>query len=201
MDWARTASRDGLCIEFLLFFWGWVGSYSSAFRIRNKEDFARDEADENNKETMRGGLGWGGGKLGPCLLERGEHAGNFAAKVSFKLEPAASDMFWSFVCRLPSPQTIQAAEFGRFGWAVGDDPQDDRSRHRHLPPELLPPPWGRLRARVPTDPEDCQGDGQEGRSSWAWPREPTINSHTKKTEDKKNILSQGRMDCLMVFYI
>ena len=45
---------------------------------------------------------------------------------------------------------------------AGDDSQDDRSGHRHLPPELLPPPGRRLWARLSADPQDSGGDGQEG---------------------------------------
>mmetsp|Transcript_99694 Transcript_99694/g.302696 ORF Transcript_99694/g.302696 Transcript_99694/m.302696 type:complete len:205 (-) Transcript_99694:493-1107(-) len=44
----------------------------------------------------------------------------------------------------------------------GDDPQDDPRRHRHLPPQLLPPPWRRLRARLPPHPQVRQRAWQEG---------------------------------------
>ena len=61
---------------------------------------------------------------------------------------------------LPIEMPFSCRDFPMNG--AGDDSQDDRSGHRHLPPELLPPPGRRLWARLSADPQDSGGDGQEG---------------------------------------
>ena len=43
---------------------------------------------------------------------------------------------------LPIEMPFSCRDFPMNG--AGDDSQDDRSGHRHLPPELLPPPGRRL---------------------------------------------------------